>query len=174
MKKEELTALGVAEDAAEKIIKAFEKETKTMKGELKKANDELEKYTGIDIEAEKTAEYERGKSEIQADFDKYKNDRAIDDILLKSGARNSTAVKALINMDKVSFKDGKPVGLEEQLETLKIDNGYLFETDGGKPSFTDKTGGEFKVTKEEFAKMNYKERLDMFNTNKELYLQLAE
>lgn len=174
MKKEELTALGVAEDAAEKIIKAFDKETKTLKGDLKAANEKLEKYSDIDIDAEKASEYERGKSEVQADFDKYKNDRAIDDVLLKSGARNSTAVKALLDMDKVSFKDGKPEGLAEQLEALKKDSGYLFETDSKKPSFADKTGGDLKITKEAFAKMSYKERLDLFNTNKELYMQLAE
>lgn len=174
MKKEELTALGVAEDVSEKILKAIEKETKSIKSELKAANDKLEKYSGIDIEAEKEAEYNRGRAEVQADFDKYKNDRAVDDALLKSGARNTTAVKALIDMDKVTFKDGKPEGLADQLEALKKDSGYLFAADTEKPSFTGKTSGSVNITKEEFAKMSYKQRLDLFNTNKELYLQMTE
>ena len=150
MKKEKLIELGVPEETCDKVlelhtgaVKELEGQVTKLKGDLKTAQDAAKKFEGIDIETVKKEEYERGKSEISKEFDAYKQEHALSDALSKFGARNLKAVKALIDMEKVTFKDGKFEGLSEQLEAIKKDSDYLFKSeDNGKPKFADKTGGD--------------------------------
>lgn len=54
---------------------------------------------------------------------------ALDLALAANKARNAKAVKALLNLDEIKLEDGKITGLDAQLETLKNDQSYLFESD---------------------------------------------
>ena len=83
----------------------------------------------------------------QAEFDKYKNDLAIDAAIKEAGAKDISDIKPHIDMEKVTFEDGKISGLSEQLEKIKTDKGYLFNSDEKKPSFGGKSGGGNAVTK---------------------------
>lgn len=150
MKKEKLIELGISEELAGKVlelhntaVKELNGQVTTLKADLKTAQDTAKKFEGIDIENVKKTEYERGKKEASGEFEKYKYDRAVEDELKKFGAKNTKAVRALLDMDKVKFnKDGQLEGLSEQLESAKKDNDYLFSTDDGKPSFAGGTGGK--------------------------------
>ncbi|MBQ7976557.1 MAG: phage scaffolding protein [Clostridia bacterium] len=150
MKKEKLIELGVSEEIAGKVlelhngaVKELEGQVTKLKGELKTAQDTAKKFEGIDIETVKKEEYERGKSEVSKEFDAYKQETALGAALAKAGSKNNKAVKALLDMDKVTFKDGKFEGLDEQLENIKKDSDYLFnKEDDGKPTFAGKTGGD--------------------------------
>ncbi|MEE0776514.1 MAG: phage scaffolding protein [Bacillota bacterium] len=53
---------------------------------------------------------------------------ALDLALAANKARNAKAVKALLNLEEIKLEDGKITGLDAQLETLKNDQGYLFES----------------------------------------------
>ena len=150
MKKEKLIELGISEELADKVlalhtgaVKDLEGQVKTLKGDLKTAQDTAKKFEGIDIEKVKKEEYERGKSEISKECESYKQEHALSAALSKAGAKSDKAVKALLDMDKVTYKDGKFEGLDEQLEAIKKDSDYLFnKEDDGKPTFTGKTGGD--------------------------------
>ncbi len=187
MKKEDLLKI-MDEETAEKVLKLseadgkeqnkkiadLEKELKGTKKDLDDANKALDEAKKIDIDKIKADEFEKGKQEVQAEFDKYKNDLAVDSVIKEAGAKDVSEIKLHLDMDKIKFEDGKVSGLSEQLEKIKTDKDYLFQGDKKKPTFSDKTGGGNTVTKDEFAKMGYKQKLDLFNTNRELYDELSQ
>lgn len=78
---------------------------------------------------------------------------ALDLALAANKARNAKAVKALLNLDEIKFEDGKITGLDAQLETLKNDQSFLFESDDnhqGGYSYQPAGGGD---PKPDFSKM---------------------
>jgi hypothetical protein len=102
--------------------------------------------------------------------------------LKDAGAKNTAAVRALLkDLEKAEIgEDGAVKGLAEQIKALKESDAYLFtSSEAGKPtgatpaaSGTQTPNGT--VTKEQFAKMGYKQREELYNTNKELYESLAK
>lgn len=55
-------------------------------------------------------------------------DAAVDAALAKAGARNSKAVKALLDLGSVKLDDdGSLMGISEQLNDLRKSDGYLFD-----------------------------------------------
>lgn len=86
----------------------------------------------------KTQKADREKYE--ADIATAKKNNGIDLALVKAGAKNSKAVRALLDLDKITLSDkGEVVGISEQLESIKKDNDYLFNasepTEPSKPKF---------------------------------------
>jgi hypothetical protein len=98
--------------------------------DLKKSagdNEEFKKQIDDLTKANKDADKARKEA-----VDKVKLDSAISLNLLKSGAKNDVAVRALIDTDTIKLDDdGKVQGLKEQLENVKKDNPYLFNDDSG-------------------------------------------
>lgn len=181
MKKEDLTAIGLADEAADAVLKAVEKEQKSLntkiknlEGDLENANSKLNEKKEIDVEKIKNEAFDAGKAEIQKEFDEYKNNLLIDAEIQKTGAKDTKILRGLIDMEKVEISDGKVSGLSEQIEAIKAEKDYLFDSGDNKPSFVEKAGGGSDITREQFAKMSYKEKLDLFNTNQELYATLSE
>ena len=141
--------------------------------ELKKNNKDNEALQQTIQDHEATIENLK-KESAQKDFN-----YALDSALKDNKCKNAKALKALLNLDDIKFNEGKLEGLESQLNALKESDGYLFETSNPAPGNTGGTGthprvGETGITKEQFNKMSYKERVDLFNSNKELYNKLKE
>ena len=92
--------------------------------EAKNASDEFKaKYD--DLLKTQKADREKHEAELLATRKGY----AIDLALTKAGAKNNKAVKALLDETKLTLDDkGELIGMKEQLDALKKDNGYLFET----------------------------------------------
>ena len=67
------------------------------------------------------------KNEYESKISKLEFNYALDKALLGAKCRNTTALKALLRLDDIKMNEGKLEGLEEQLETLKENDGYLFE-----------------------------------------------
>ena len=66
--------------------------------------------------------------QYQSDLAKTKIDYQTDMALTKAGAKNVKAVKALLDSETIQLdKDGNLTGLDEQLESVKKDNDFLFE-----------------------------------------------
>ena len=100
---------------------------------------------------------------------------SLDTALKDAKCKNIKAVKALLNMDEIKYKDGKLGGLENQLNNLKESDSYLFDIEmpgntGGVGNFP--RSGKQIITKEQFNSMSYTERVNLYNSNKELYTQL--
>lgn len=90
-------------------------------GDNKALADEILKLKN-DIENQKT-EYEARASKRERDY-------LSTDLIKEYGAKNVKAVKALLgdvfDLDNAEIKDGKIIGLQEALDTVKTENDYLF------------------------------------------------
>lgn len=146
------------------------KTANTTIADLKKNNKNNETLQNTIREHETTIENLRKEAE-QKDFN-----HALDNALKDAKCKNVKAVKALLNLDDAKLDGDKIEGLESQIEALKKSDEYLFET--GQPAPTgggfNPPGGEQGVTKEEFAKMGYNARLELFENNPTLYKELTE
>lgn len=71
---------------------------------------------------------ENSKNDYENKITKMEFDYALDNALVGAKCKNNTALKALLNMDNLQLKDGIINGLNEQLEALKENESYLFET----------------------------------------------
>lgn len=131
MNKEELLALGLTEEQAEKVLAEIAELQKTVKerdkqlADLQKAakgNDELQKQIA-DLQKQ-NAEQEKAH---QAELSQVKLNNAIDNALAAAGAKNNKAVRALLDLSGVKLEeDGKLAGFAEQLEALQKSDAYLF------------------------------------------------
>lgn len=167
-------------DALQAMLDGKETELTTANGliaELKKGtkgNEELQgKITG----------YETQVSQLQAELEKTKLENAI-----QLALRDAKAV----DPDYLAFKlrekykpeeltldeNGKVKGMDDKLAGLKTQFPAQFEGAGGKKvienKLPDDQGGGDAVTKEDFAKMGYQERLKLFNENPETYAELTK
>ena len=131
MNKEELLALGLTEEQAEKVLVEMGSLQKSLKerdkqfSELQKAaegNEELQKQIA-DLQKQ-NAEQEKVH---QAELAQVKLNNAIDNALAAAGAKNNKAVRALLDLSGVKLEeDGKLAGFAEQLEALQKSDAYLF------------------------------------------------
>ncbi len=117
--------------------------------------------------------------EYLAEVNKLKIDNAIDLAIYKAGGKNLKAVKALINFNEITIdKDGVVKGIDEQIKNLTENENtkFLFEDrdvliiKGATPVTGERTQG---ISKSDFQKMSYKERIDIYNKDEELYKKLC-
>lgn len=151
MRKAEFIALGISEELAVKAEKAsleelkgyVEKakhdevveENKTLKtsvSERDKQLEDLKAASGDNAELKKQIEAlqqqntEQAKAH-EAELAQLKLDNAIDAALTAAGAKNTKAVKALLDISKVKLgEDGKLSGWDEQLAAVRKSDAYLF------------------------------------------------
>lgn len=140
MKREFLTSLGLTDEAIiNKImaengndiegVKLKYADYDTLKTQLSTANTKLE---GYDPEWKKTVEAAQTTAQKQVDALKF--DFVLDGALGTAKAKNVKAVKALLNMDGLKLNGEEIVGLKEQLDKIKTDNDYLFDSGEAKPA----------------------------------------
>ena len=93
----------------------------------------------------------------------------------KEDVKDAEILKMLIDRDGITVgDDGLINGLKEQIEAIKEERPYLFnpaKVSGKSPAGGD--GMPMGVTKEQFEKMGYRERLELFNDNPDLYNHLT-
>lgn len=196
MTREELKALGLSDEQIEKVVDDYGKnyvsksqfnqkneEAKHLKGEadtFKKEIDKLKKDNKDNedlveqIDALKNQASEREKN-YKEQAKQMQVNNLVDLALIKNKAKNVTAAKALLkNLDKAEIVDGDVKGLSEQIEALKKSDAYMFEVEGDSSvskGFKAGQGDNNKktITHEDFTKMSYAQRLELHNSNKELY-----
>ena len=160
MNKEEIMELlpNLKEEEVETILKLFNER-------LEKEKESIE--SGFDIEKIK----EEAILEAEAKMAEREKENAISDTLDKANSKNKKALSALIDFDKVSFEDGKLIGLLEQIEALKQECDYLFnDSETDKPKFTNGLG-TFE-NKLDMSGLSYSERLRLYKEMPELYKKL--
>lgn len=169
----EVTNLKAENEGLAKQVKDRDKQLE----ELKKSsgdNEELKKQIETLQEDNKNA-----KAEYEKQIKQMQIDNAVQSALKDAGARNVTAVTALLkDLDKAEIDEhGVVKGLKEQIAAIQKDNDFLFESketqqtkpSGVTPASGSQAPGATGVTKEQFAKMGYKERNELFMSNRELY-----
>lgn len=127
--------------------------------------------------------YETQVQQLQAELEKTKLENAI-----QLALRDAKAV----DPDYLAFKlhekysadeltldeNGKIKGMDDKLAGLKTQFPAQFEGSGSKKvienKLPDEQGGGDSVTKDDFAKMSYQERLKLFNENPDTYAELTK
>jgi hypothetical protein len=122
-----------------KLAEAQKAESDKLLKEANEAKNASEEFRAKYDELLKTQKADKEKYE--ADIATAKKNNGIDLALVKAGARNAKAVRALLDLDKITLSDkGEVVGISDQLEAIKKDNDYLFtateaKQETNKPNF---------------------------------------
>lgn len=167
-------------DALDALLKGKETELTTANGliaELKKGtkgNEELQgKITG----------YETQVAQLQAELEKTKLENAIQLALRDAKAVDpdylAFKLREKYSADELKLdENGKVKGMDDKLAGLKTQFPAQFEGSGSKKvienKLPDDQGGGESVTKSDFAKMGYQERLKLFNENPTAYAELTK
>jgi len=105
---------------------------------IKELQDTVKKFDGVDIEKLKS-DLAAAQQKYDADIGKLKLDFALETALMANKARNTKAVKALLNLDEIKLDGEKLLGLDTQLEKLKKEAEFLFDIE---KAFDDKDDGD--------------------------------
>ncbi len=149
MKKEDLIAMGLTEEQAKKVMESLDgnfvtktrfnevnEENKTLKKSISdrdKQLEDLKKSSGDNAALQQQiSDLQKANADQQkaheTELNKLKLDNAVDKALGEAKAKNSKAVKALLDLAKVEIgKDGKLSGFDEQIEALKKSDGWMFD-----------------------------------------------
>jgi len=164
MKREELKKLGIEEDGLldgvmtlygkgiekhKADLEAARSELEGVKAQLTEASETIAGFKELDVEAIKSSadewkeKFETAKADADKRLAELQFNHALDGALLTARAKNPKAVRALLNADILQLQDdGTIAGLKEQLETLKNESDYLFDSDEPEPQIV--TGGKNK------------------------------
>lgn len=165
MTKDELKALGLTDEQAEKVIEGYKayvpksrfdevneakKKAESTVAERDKQLDELKKTSG-DAEALK-AQIEKLQGENKEAAKKYATDlkalqvnSAVERALTAAGAKNNKAVKALLNdLDKAELDGEEVKGLADQIKKLKEGDDTKFLFNDSKPGVKGTPAGQKK------------------------------
>jgi hypothetical protein len=137
-------------------VETAQGETKSVKEQLDEANKAIEGFKALkpdelqkaaDEWKTKSADWEakakKASEDAEAKIAGMKFDYALDGALTGAKAKNLKAVKALLKIDDLKLsEDGSIVGLAEQLEKVKAENDYLFDSDEPDPKIV--VGGKNK------------------------------
>lgn len=111
------------------------------------AEETLKGFEGKDFEAitRERDEWKRKHEEQEAAHKKEKEEREFNDILSTAisdaKGKNSKAITALLDLEKLKGSRNQKEDIKSALDALRTESGYLFEDNGGKPQFTQPTGG---------------------------------
>lgn len=200
---EQLIKLGLEDETAQKVVELYKEslkdeyipiarfnevnqEKKDLKGQLEDRDTQLSelkiKATGNEELSTRIAELETLNNDTKKEYeDKIKSLRketSIELVLKDNKAKNIKAVKALLDLDKVSLDGENLIGLDEQLETLKEKESYLFGTDTLKGREPNPPGEpidpDFK--KNPFSKEHFSltRQGELFMKDRELYEKLKK
>lgn len=96
----------------------------------------------------------------------------VEEVLTKAGAKNLKVVKTLLEISE----DTPIEEVQKKVDALKASDPYLFNGNAvkGNPPDGSNSGGGETITKEDFAKMTYKEKVALFERDRTLYDRLAK
>lgn len=127
--------------------------------------------------------YETQVQQLQAELEKTKLENAIQLALRDAKAVDpdylAFKLREKYSADELTLdENGKIKGMDDKLAGLKTQFPAQFEGSGSKKvienKLPDKHGGGDSVTKDDFAKMSYQERLKLFNENPDTYAELTK
>lgn len=154
MNREELKALGLTDEQVESVMKSHGKATNDLKekadsveglesqindykGQIKERDEQLnvlsEKVKDNEELASQVNEWKEKNditaTEYKEKLDKQAKDFAIETALREAKAKNPKLAKGALDLESITYKDGKLIGIEEQLTAVKESDAYLFGED---------------------------------------------
>lgn len=166
-------------EAAKKPFADYE----AVKNQLEEANKTIEGFKSMDIDAirkeagEWKAKAEQAERDAAARVAETEFNAKLTAAITASKGRNAKAVMALLDLEALKASKNQEADIKAALEGLKKENGYLFDGAQTPPPYAGGTGSHpllGQVTKEAFAKLGYRERLELKQSNPELYEQMKE
>lgn len=195
MNREQLKEMGLTDEQIDKVMAAHGKvfnptkeqldtvttERDSLKEQIAERDTQLDNLSKqVKDNEELTAELDRLKEEnkttaaqMQEKLDKQAFEFNLEKALSAAKVRNPKAVKALLDTEKIKLDGEKLLNLDDQLAALKESDAYLFESEEkppAGPSFS--TGSHSKgggLTKEDFSKMGYMDRLKLKQDDPKTY-----
>lgn len=160
MKRDDLKALGLPDEQINSVmalhgqtvnplntkISELEASEKNLQEQVAKRDEDLEKIqkdatTSEDLKQQikdLQEENETAKTEWEKQLLEVQRNAALDTVLAGSKVKNAKALTALLDQEKITFKDGELTGLNEQIDALKESDPYLFDlgkrTEGYEPN----------------------------------------
>ena len=198
MKRDFLKGLGLEDEVIDKIMAENGKDIEAHKGSNDKLTSDLEAKTKEHSEALKLIEqlkgenagneklqnsikdYETKLATLTAENEQLKIDKAVEVALLENKAKASDIDYLMFKL-KADHKDlsldenGKVKGIDDIVSGLKTSYANNFESVSKKtyePNKLPQGKNTNEITKEQFDKMGYSEKLKLYSENKELYQQL--
>lgn len=118
-------------------IENLKEDIEVQKGVVETKNTKIKELENVDIEAIKTAEYERGKAEGSKEVEDMKFDAALETALKGFKVKDKASIMGHLNMKKIGREVNKDTGeitvtgLEEQIKPIKENEklSYLFESE---------------------------------------------
>ena len=150
MNTKQLMELGLTQEQADKIFALHGADIESLKAknaalqasdeakqaQIAEANATIEGFKKLDVDGIKAAadewksKYEQAAADSAKQLSALKFDHALESALTGAKAKNAKAVKALLQPDALKLQeDGSIMGLKEQLEAIKSESDYLFESD---------------------------------------------
>ncbi len=198
MKRDFLKGLGLEDEVIDKIMAENGKDIEAHKGNNDKLTSDLEAKTKEHGEALKLIEqlksqnagnenlqnsirdYEATVAKLTAENEQLKIDKAVEVALLENKAKASDIDYLMFKLkqDHKEIKldeNGKVKGIDDLVNGLKTSYASNFESVSKKtyePNKLPKGDDTPSITKEQFDKMGYNEKLKLYSENKELYTQL--
>lgn len=162
MKKEDLVALGLTEEQIAEIqklngidikreqdkAKEVETERDELKGQLDIAQETLKGFENVNVEElqgkieELNKELETKSTEYQSQIAERDFNSLLDGHITSFGARNSKAVKALLDLETLKASKNQEADIKSAIEACQKDNDYLFGSNEPINNPTGPTGGK--------------------------------
>ncbi|MEG0852689.1 MAG: phage scaffolding protein [Angelakisella sp.] len=195
MKREFITSLlpDIGKDLVDKILDENSKDIEATKGkfsdyddlktQLAEAGKTIEGFKAMDIDGIKKAaddwktKAEQAEKDAAAKIAEMEFNTLLDGTITSAKGRNAKAIKALLDMDTLKASKNQTEDVQKALEALKGENGYLFEDSQTPPPYAAGTGGKpmnGEITHDAFAKMGYRERVELKQKNPEIYEKMKE
>lgn len=203
MKRAELEALGLTKEQIDEVMDKNGKDVEAAKGSLAAVTAERDnlkatvaerdkQLEGLKVSAGDAEKLKKQIEDLQAEnkekdkahaeeLRRLKIENAVTAAITAAKGKNAKAIRALLELEKAELaEDGTVKGLAEQMEKLKKaeDSKFLFDSErrilrGTKPAEASDPI-EPGLTREQFQRMGYKERLELFNNDPELYNELVK
>lgn len=170
-------------DAIKERLDSKNEQIDELKGELKQRDEQITELKssvqGNEELTSKISQLEEANSKWE---EKYKQTQIETAIKLAAKDANDPAdVLAFVDKGGLALKeDGTVDGLEDALKTLRESKSYLFKQEepaglkGRKPNLDGDNPDPTAITREKFNGMSYQERVNLYNTNLELYNKLSK
>ena len=114
-------------------IQTLETEKETISGQLETANNKIREFTNMDIEAIKTEaadykqKYEDAETQRALNLKEMNLNHTLETAFLKAGAKNTKAVKALLDIENLKESQNLNEDIEKAISDLRGSDGYLFK-----------------------------------------------
>lgn len=121
-------------NATQQALEAQQKENESLKKQIQTANKEIADFKEMDIDSikkraeEYQSKFEQSENERKKELDNVNLNYAIELGLVKAGARNTKATKALLDFDTLRDSRNLESDINTQIEKLKESDSYLFES----------------------------------------------